>query len=341
MSENNHENQIDEKFEDQKISFLYKAIDDAQAIIRMVDTKAGAVIAFWTVIITIITKLGCEAIISEIWIKFDIIGILIILLAGVCVLNSIYLALMTVLPCNSPTHHIEDDIPLFPPKEVFYLFGMNPNVEGSLLYFNTKKPKLGLSRSKYENILDQLSSRKDIISELSYELLKVSFIRNIKLSRINRSLQSILYFFLLIIFFLAYTFTSKVSLTGGISMPHFTVNVEFFIVAFVAHLVADFLFQTDKQATEKSDNIKPLLIHSVVYSIIVSVSLFVILNYYSFNTFIVLLISHVILDNRSFINFWCKYVKWVPTPINLNSFVLSNIDQTFHILVLFLLSLSK
>jgi len=334
------ENQTDEKMEDQKISFLYKAIDDAQAIIRMVDTKAGAVIAFWTVIITIITKLGCEVIVSDLWMKSDIIGVLIILLAGVCVLNSIYLALMTVLPLNAPVYHVENDIPISP-KESFYLFSMNPNIEGSLLYFNSKKPKLGLSRGTYEKILSQLNNRKDIISELSYELLKVSFIRNMKLSRINRSLQSILYFFLLAIFFFAYIFASKVFVTGGINMPHLTVNVEFFIVAFVAHLVADYLFQTDKQAIEKSDNINYLLTHSFVYSIIVSVSLFAILNYYSFNTFIVLLLSHIILDNRRLINFWCKFVKRVQNPANLNSLVLSGVDQTFHILIIFLLSLSK
>ena len=37
-----------DKFNDQKIAFLYKTIEDAQSINRMTDAKAAAIIAFWT-----------------------------------------------------------------------------------------------------------------------------------------------------------------------------------------------------------------------------------------------------------------------------------------------------
>ena len=112
-------------------------------------------------------------------------------------------------------------------------------------------------------------------------------------------------------------------------------------MALVAHFVADYLFQTDKQAIEKADNSNYLIKHSIIYSCIVNGFLFLVLNYLSVSTFCILLISHMVLDNRKFIVFWCKFIKRVKCIEKLDRLVLSNVDQTFHILVVFLLSLTK
>ena len=210
-----------EKINDQKISFLYKAIDDAQAIIRMVDTKAGAIIAFWTIFLTI-GKWNSTS--SDVLLTFlnqlDVFSIVIVVLIILCIGNSIYLALLTLLPMNAPSNNINDNMDDFP-KDLFYIFGMEPKIEGSSLYFNMKTSKLSVSTSEYAKKLNLLIDAESISKVLSYELLKVSFIRNMKLSRINNALKSILRFLQLVIILFVYTEVNRKFISGGVEMPQF------------------------------------------------------------------------------------------------------------------------
>ncbi len=113
-----------------------------------------------------------------------------------------------------------------------------------------------------------------------------------------------------------------------------------FEALFLTHFISDWLFQTQWEALNKSKQITPLLIHSLIYTLF----FIPVFYFYHFQWFYLLLlfISHAILDNRQFEFWWMEKIK----RTKIKEFgetnwaiVLIGIDQIFHLAILGLLVL--
>ena len=91
-----------------KFDFIYKAIDDTQNTIRFSDTKALAVIGFWTLIINsvISTRSDWLGLIDRLDNFNKTIFIIFALLIIGCFLKSIWLAYLTLVPMISPKSQV-------------------------------------------------------------------------------------------------------------------------------------------------------------------------------------------------------------------------------------------
>lgn len=105
-----------------------------------------------------------------------------------------------------------------------------------------------------------------------------------------------------------------------------------FAYLFVAHLIGDYLFQTNWMAANKTKDWRALLVHSVVYTAILSIVAYLTFGGLSIWGIMILLITHIILDQRSF-TIW-----WVETIMKTNSkqfgWLVIMVDQTFHIITI-------
>lgn len=336
-----------ESYSKEKIQFLYKAIEDAQGIIKFTDTKAGALIGAWFAILGILYKIDILEKINESLTNINLgnekLSALIVLLlsiyAIICAVKSIWLSFMAIDPKSSPNNHVEINLEN-EPKNLFYLFSIKPTFEGKYLYFESKKPKLEVTTQDY---LDKIThvNEKEIITELIYELQKVSYIRNIKISRVNESIRHMKHFLIVTILFFIYKLGGDVFSCiklGGNTILNTSINVELFIYLFVAHKIADYLLQTDKQAKNKSDGLvnKYLVTHCLIYTAIITGTAWILLGYISWEFIISIFISHIILDNRSFVTGWCRKIKGME---EIENKVIVEVDQAFHIIVLFIISL--
>lgn len=104
----------------------------------------------------------------------------------------------------------------------------------------------------------------------------------------------------------------------------------------IGHFVGDYLFQTNWMAFGKTQRILPLAIHALVYTI--SVALLALpAGGLTGQVIIILFLSHMVLDQRSFIRWWVKTVNGKESPGWMNIIV----DQTWHLLVLAAVCLMK
>jgi hypothetical protein len=118
-----------------------------------------------------------------------------------------------------------------------------------------------------------------------------------------------------------------------------------FILQFVGHKVGDYLFQGEKDSIYKSKDFKHLFRHCLMYSIIVT--LFVVFFYprVALLVFSITMLEHLIIDSRTPVVGWKtffekKIMRNKNFDINnLPFFVLVEIDQTFHLIRILLLSL--
>ncbi len=112
--------------------------------------------------------------------------------------------------------------------------------------------------------------------------------------------------------------------------------MELFNWLLVGHLVGDFIFQTRWMAEKKAQNFLPLIVHSVVYTATVAV-FGLIGNGLSWWGIGLVFISHIILDQRKFVEVWSRVINgnttidWLKTVL----------DQSWHILILALATLIK
>lgn len=105
--------------------------------------------------------------------------------------------------------------------------------------------------------------------------------------------------------------------------------MNFFEFLLLGHLAGDFLFQTSWMAREKSNNLAALFFHSTVYTLFIGLAA-VLAGRFSWPALLIVLLSHMLLDNRKFVYFWVKNVnkssdvEWLK--------IVS--DQCWHLLVL-------
>lgn len=99
----------------------------------------------------------------------------------------------------------------------------------------------------------------------------------------------------------------------------------------LGHLVGDFLLQTSWMARNKATQWLPLLVHVSVYtSVIALFGLFA--GGLSPAAIALIFISHVILDRRSFVQFWVERVQM--TTGSESRWLTIVADQIFHLLFL-------
>lgn len=110
--------------------------------------------------------------------------------------------------------------------------------------------------------------------------------------------------------------------------------MELFDWLLVGHLVGDFILQTRWMADKKASELLPLLTHAAVYT--VTVTLFASLeNGLSWWGIGSIFISHVILDQRAFVDYWAAKING-NTDID---WLKITLDQAWHILILALVTL--
>ncbi|HEU5141494.1 MAG TPA: DUF3307 domain-containing protein [Bacillales bacterium] len=107
--------------------------------------------------------------------------------------------------------------------------------------------------------------------------------------------------------------------------------MSLFDILLVGHFVGDFLFQTNWMAVNKSKKWSPLFTHCVVYTAVVA--LFGLMGGgLSPVGIAVIFVGHVILDRKTFVSFWVRYIQ---TARGSDAVWLEIVaDQIFHILLL-------
>lgn len=166
---------------EKRIEFLTTAISDAQELIRFTDTKtafiftilSAYVVAFFNSIEKFI-KYPCD---YSCW--FWIFALLYILLMIVCVIVTVRI----IKPTNNPVDNINfENTPK--PTLNFFLATNDYSKGGYAPVHNSKHYKLTESFKDYSKEINAATDSK-IIDSLTLELLKVSFIRNIKNERLD------------------------------------------------------------------------------------------------------------------------------------------------------------
>ena len=97
----------------------------------------------------------------------------------------------------------------------------------------------------------------------------------------------------------------------------------------IGHLAGDFLFQTSWMANNKVDSWAPLLTHSLIYTFSVAIFAFF-AGGLSLTALAVVFIGHIVIDKRSFVDFWAKHVN----RLSGNSWLKIVQDQSWHIIIL-------
>ncbi len=325
-----------------KEAFLYKALDDGQNTIRFTDTKAAVVIAFWTFFIsTLISMRGIwfDYIVNLAnWTELIFI-IFLILLMIVYLIRSVILAYTALVPRSNPGAHImSEDVQA---KGLFYLYGYNLPVplEPKYLYKNHEDLKLGKKTKEYIEEFKEITE-EEVNTEIILELQKISFIRNLKIDRVNESIALGMRFMIIFGVGLFYFIVRNLIDIGGVSeLWDLTFNIEVFIILFIAHKIADYLFQTDNQALNKTKKWVPLITHCFIYTLILTLLPYFITGFISWLAIIVIFTSHVVIDNGEFLKFWAKKIKRMNDPEDPNvKLAMFELDQAFHYIIIFFVS---
>jgi hypothetical protein len=106
-----------------------------------------------------------------------------------------------------------------------------------------------------------------------------------------------------------------------------------FELLLLAHLIGDFLFQNQWMAFNKQKLWLPLIVHCTIYTGIVGVISYLLLEQpLSYTGIAVIFIGHIVLDQGSFIRWWYKNICGCTDP---KTWWLKIVyDQIFHIILL-------
>lgn len=324
-----------------KLDFLYKAIDDTQNTIRFTDTKAGVVIAFWTLVINIFIRTKNE------WFNFlfsienkseQFLITIFIITMFYFFIKSIWLSYLTLVPRINPKKQINTKD--FDAEGLFFLAETTPEIKGKYLYGNYKNLQIKESAKDYHDkisLLDNIAIEKELVLELQ----KISLIRNVKIARASSAITAVIYFIITIMLLFAYLFGSKLFSLIGINNYFSGINfdIRLFIVLYIGHKIADYLFQTDRQAVKKVSSWTALLQHSFIYTLVLTIMGYFFAGYFSWIAIFIIFVSHVIIDRRSILIWWAINVKKMTNTENQSvQSTLMELDQTFHYVIIFLIS---
>ncbi len=102
----------------------------------------------------------------------------------------------------------------------------------------------------------------------------------------------------------------------------------------IGHVIGDFILQTRWMAEKKNSEWLPLLAHSAVYTAVVTILSFLAKGVSVWGILIVFA-SHVVLDQRRFVNLWARIV----TGTENSDWLKIALDQSWHIVILGLVTL--
>lgn len=324
-----------------RLDFLYKAIDDTQQTIRFTDAKAGAVVGFWTLFLTL-TLRNYESVysllISHTLLIEKLLIIAFLLVLGYFFCNSLLMAYLTLVPKINPKAHINSED--FSVDDLFFLWETNQPIVGKYLYSSLDDLKMKISAKEYRDKFLEFDSSK-IEQSLIVELLKVSFIRNLKLTRTNVAITSVINSLLTILLLTLFLIGEKIfAFKGEVNLDSINLNVSLFIILYIGHKIADYLFQTDYQALNKHKNWKALFLHCLIYTITLTFLAFIIIGYFSWTAIFIIFISHIIIDKRVFVIWWATKIKKMSDTTNVAvQPAIKELDQSFHYIILFIVSL--
>ena len=190
---------------DRKIEFLYAAIADAQELIKFIDTKTAVVIGVVTAFV--IGLFSCYTNVLLYACSFSCCFWVLLCFVLVFLLLSIWTILKIIKPINNPKDNIHlddtDNLPLN-----FYI---PSNKYSNVLFpfFNSRNSKLSENFKSYIEKLKNISDN-DIVNILTYELFKISYIRNIKNDRFKVLVWFVLILTVLfVVFYGTYNFEMK------------------------------------------------------------------------------------------------------------------------------------
>lgn len=165
---------------EKKIEFLYAAIADAQEIIRFIDTKTAAAITLLGALFV-----GIYANLEMAVLHFSKFSCTYHLFLGLFVftwLIGMWIVTRILFPTNNPIKNINFKGNDRPDKSVFFLAENLASNKLKSMFFNVSTNKLKDEFNNYKNEIANLTDN-DIIRNLSLEVHKVNFIRNIKNQR--------------------------------------------------------------------------------------------------------------------------------------------------------------
>ena len=162
---------------DQKLAFLYKIIDDNQATIRFLDTKAAFGIALLGAMIGKVLD-------RDELVAFESHGGLILLIFvafALLTLLSAAIGFRTVFPTINPAENVTFPDNLEPK---FFIFSFFPNSPWKVFSSKKRFVKLKTTHSEYCTAM-RSATTEELESILAAEALKLSFIRQIKTDRLT------------------------------------------------------------------------------------------------------------------------------------------------------------
>lgn len=165
-----------------KINFLYKAIDDAQQTVRFTDTKTSIIFLFFGIFVSMIGT-GLPNFAKYYWYmpgSLQTMFVVAIIIFIFCIGGSLVLAIKVLVPRSNPASHISMQAKT---KGLFYLSKMNSAWQDG--FVDRKKLFLGTSFEAYYEKYHEVKEETVIEKELIYELLKVSYIRELKIMRLK------------------------------------------------------------------------------------------------------------------------------------------------------------
>lgn len=174
----------------QRINFLYKAIEYTQQTVRFTDTKVGVIFLLFGIFVSMIGS-GLSRFATyfcNMPLALQTIFALLIFLFIVSIGIMIYMTIMIIFPKSNPSKHIMTTP--YKPKNIFYLWDIKTNWIDC--FMDRKKVVLAPSFEEYLLKFNEFRDLQTIENELIYELLKISYIREIKIRRIGHMKRLIL-----------------------------------------------------------------------------------------------------------------------------------------------------
>lgn len=107
-----------------------------------------------------------------------------------------------------------------------------------------------------------------------------------------------------------------------------------FDILLIAHLVGDYLLQIGWMAGNKTKIWLANLIHSAVYTLTIAVFAALFIKDFSPWAYVLIFVSHAIIDRRSISSFWV--ISIMTTPESERGWLTIVVDQIFHLLILFI-----
>jgi hypothetical protein len=183
-----------------RVNFLSSAIADTQELIRFIDTKSTVVISILGAYIV-----AYFSVLDKIVANFSLYGngfIISLIVFLIFLILTILITVRIIKPTNNPLENIKLGRNTDIPSLKFYVSPNDYSKDDFFAFYNSKKFKLPKTLEEYLSELNET----EIIASLSFELLKVSYIRNVKSDRFNTLMWFL--FFTTISFFISYIYFS-------------------------------------------------------------------------------------------------------------------------------------